>query len=1124
MRNILIFIIFITNILALQAQTPELRIPTAHECEHFTFSKDDKMLLTIGHNVLKIWDMEGPYLLKSLKWAGLDTLYNQQIMFSNDAERVYVCANGYLKSINLRTLEFEKNQITLPKPESTVLSTDGKVLYSLAANYIDDKSKIQKTDLITGKTFTLLEFKLKSNDYPDGIDVAKSMEISPDGAFLMAQGYEKGGFIFDLKSNKIIKFFAPQMPMFFNKNGNIITSTHINVDENSTNLTNPKYLLEEIEMGTWKTVRKLPLTLKIDDIGEANGIVWVSDDHKNKVLFETNRYFHVFDAKTFTVSKRLKYTLGKTFGSSHFVEISDGGKYFFANSSMECFSMETGNLVKKVGIMPFLPFNLVEANLGEAQGIFAGYKFLHFDKKGFRVEMLPMLEGCDEYNYLQRSIYRLMPSQKKVWMTSGGGLNNYELKSYNLGTDTSLVSNVDIESDIMRTAIDMRAYDDNNSLIISSEDRLIVMDVKTLKQKQQIVFGNEYYNAHFSRRDENYILERSADRSKVIIHLKKSGENGDEHRIACFDLQQKRMIWSYDEPNELGNPIYAEGGKQVWLINQSGNFIKLEAQSGKVIHKSAKIAYADAQSQISVSGKYMLNFINTDESVFGITQVNVVDLATLQLKYSLKQQTLPYICYLFIENERLLVTQDEDLKIWEVATGKLLARIILIEGGSDWIVATPDGRFDGSPMGLKKMHYVKGREIIPLEQLYEGFYTPNLLSEVMDANSVKTSLPIEINKIKMPPTVRIVNKALGLRNLEVVDEEIPNYESTTKTVILSVEADGLTEKVTEIRLYHNGKLLNEGTRGFKPVSESSNKSQQDFEVTLLSGENRFKAVAINSQRTESKPGEINIRYKAAPEEKKVDDGITLHLIVVGINQYKNAKHNLNYAEADALSFKDELKKNCGKVVANCQEYYITNEKAVKEGITAALEKVVANAKPQDVFLFYYAGHGVVAENNEFYLVPHDVTQIYGNDGGLAQKGLSAIELRNFSTKIKAQKQLFILDACHSSGALTAIAQRGAAEEKAIAQLARSTGTHWLTAAGTEQYASEFAQLGHGVFTYVLLEGFKGAADGNNDNKITVKEIDAYLQDQVPILTEKYKGSAQYPSSYGNGQDFPVGVH
>jgi uncharacterized caspase-like protein len=103
-----------------------------------------------------------------------------------------------------------------------------------------------------------------------------------------------------------------------------------------------------------------------------------------------------------------------------------------------------------------------------------------------------------------------------------------------------------------------------------------------------------------------------------------------------------------------------------------------------------------------------------------------------------------------------------------------------------------------------------------------------------------------------------------------------------------------------------------------------------------------------------------------------------------------------------------------------------------------------------------------------------------------------------------------------------VAQRGAAEEKAIAQLARSTGTHWLTAAGSEQFASEFSQLGHGVFTYVLLQDLSGAAD-TGDGKITVKELDAYLQEQAPELTQKYKGTPQYPVSFGFGQDFPVGA-
>ncbi|MBK7939124.1 MAG: hypothetical protein IPJ82_19510 [Lewinellaceae bacterium] len=116
----------------------------------------------------------------------------------------------------------------------------------------------------------------------------------------------------------------------------------------------------------------------------------------------------------------------------------------------------------------------------------------------------------------------------------------------------------------------------------------------------------------------------------------------------------------------------------------------------------------------------------------------------------------------------------------------------------------------------------------------------------------------------------------------------------------------------------------------------------------------------------------------------------------------------------------------------------------------------------------------------------------------------------------------MLDACQSAGALNDAASRGAAEEKAIAQLARSTGTHWLTASGSEQFAGEFTQLGHGVYTYCLLEGLSGSAD-SGDGKITVKELDAYLQSQVPEVSQKYKGTPQYPASYGFGNDFPLGV-
>ncbi len=191
-----------------------------------------------------------------------------------------------------------------------------------------------------------------------------------------------------------------------------------------------------------------------------------------------------------------------------------------------------------------------------------------------------------------------------------------------------------------------------------------------------------------------------------------------------------------------------------------------------------------------------------------------------------------------------------------------------------------------------------------------------------------------------------------------------------------------------------------------------------------------------------------------------------------------------------------------------------------------MEKVQKEAHEQDMLIFYYAGHGMMSEGTtreiEFFIVPHDVTQLYGKDEMLFDKAISASEIKEISRKINAQKQVFILDACQSAGALDAMARRGVAEERAIAQLARSTGTFWITATGSEQFATEFEALGHGIFTYAVIEGLQGKADGlNPDKSITVRELTAYIESRVPELSEKYKGKLQFPSSYSFGNDFPL---
>jgi uncharacterized caspase-like protein len=102
------------------------------------------------------------------------------------------------------------------------------------------------------------------------------------------------------------------------------------------------------------------------------------------------------------------------------------------------------------------------------------------------------------------------------------------------------------------------------------------------------------------------------------------------------------------------------------------------------------------------------------------------------------------------------------------------------------------------------------------------------------------------------------------------------------------------------------------------------------------------------------------------------------------------------------------------------------------------------------------------------------------------------------------------------------AMKGASEEKAIAQLARSAGITVISATQTEQSAQEIKELKHGLFTYTLLQGMEGKADGSpKDNRITVSELSAYVQAQIPELSKKYRSKPQYPNVYMRGQDFPI---
>jgi|GEM_PF-452304 len=438
-------------------------------------------------------------------------------------------------------------------------------------------------------------------------------------------------------------------------------------------------------------------------------------------------------------------------------------------------------------------------------------------------------------------------------------------------------------------------------------------------------------------------------------------------------------------------------------------------------------------------------------------------------------------------------SRDGTVKFWDTETGKEIAQFIAFTDG-EWIVMTPEGYFNASPNGAKYINVRIGNQVYSIDNFYEKYYDPAYVASVLQGKDVRPVADIR-DGVALPPEVRIVSPET---NTEVKSEE----------VTITISAKDMGGGIDEIRLYHNGKAVGEDTRGVKIVPKVDI-STKDYTITLVDGTNNFRAVGYSRDRTESNPSEIVIKL-LAPEKD-----ISLFVLSVGINEYKNPALNLNYAEPDAKAIVDFFRRSGDDLFKTSEIREIYNGQATKIKILSLL-KELESSSPQDVVLIYLAGHGENI-NEKWYFIPHELTYPEREEDVIA-KAISSDELSNSIKNIKAQKILVLIDACKSGAALLAF--RGFEDRKALSQLSRATGVHVVAASSKDQFAAEVKDLGHGVFTYTLLDGLNGKAASKGEN-VTVRKLMLYIDEQLPELTKKYRQEAQYPVVDSKGMDFPL---
>jgi uncharacterized caspase-like protein len=142
-----------------------------------------------------------------------------------------------------------------------------------------------------------------------------------------------------------------------------------------------------------------------------------------------------------------------------------------------------------------------------------------------------------------------------------------------------------------------------------------------------------------------------------------------------------------------------------------------------------------------------------------------------------------------------------------------------------------------------------------------------------------------------------------------------------------------------------------------------------------------------------------------------------------------------------------------------------------------------------------------------YLLPHD-----GSPRLLEKTAILRDELFSDIQKTNPKSVTVFLDTCYSGVTRNEemlIAGRPImikAKEQSI-----PSGFTLFSAASNEQISRPLEEAKHGMFSYFLMKGMEGDADTNNDNKITARELHAYVEQNV---VQQSSGS-QTPGLQGN---------
>ena len=1118
--------IFFTTLLflpiALCAQPIELRVQTGHTgfAKSMALSQDGKWLASAGTDkLIKIWDVRTGRELKSFFH---ETLI-QPLIVSIGMNRKYL-ATASVYEVRLWDLEnnIEVENFSCPLFINQSMAFKGIALSPVAnilavGNY-EETGVIGLVDVPSGKLIK----KLTGH-----VDYVLSLDFSADGKNLVSGGLDKVVRVWDVAKGKEVHQLRKHQDAVYAVDygsNNVIASCSM---YNNITLWDGASGEEKISFkGADKDLTANHVQLSPD------GNFLLSCDDRNYRLWDISKGIELLSISTFMKEF-------PTLSQQNHAIFSNDSKYFYTNLPF----ISTYNLKGKK-IREFKGLEVYNDELGfDANGIYPIEAKFAKDYALIRYWNINQIT-TKKINAMAGGKIFFSPGLKFIAVPSGftGSAGKGDVLSAKTtkveilnGQTGDKIAEVKGHSNTVKS---IAFSSDNSWMATASADNTIrIWNTTDFKEQMKIDGLPVTYSSGFTK------LIASPDNSRLFVI-------GYQGPVQVYEVASGKLLSQITvgvEGSAAGasllaisdnNKYLAVGHSKTELSRGNAKGQKIGSIKGKSIGMYHVITVYDA-----ATGKE-INSVNTGSSfLHAITfKPGSSRLVSADFNGGLKEYDFPsgnlvkeykghrshIKSIAFNKQGTLLVSgsMDGTVRLWNTETGEELVSYITTDS-LNFAAVTKGNNYYCSKDAIQKIHFVSGDKVFLFEQYDVNFNRPDLVLEKLNGSpelieAYRNAYKKRIAKMGLAESDMSVNQT----NPDLTLSKLPEEVSTQNPKInYSLSATDPQNKLSAIHA-----LINDvpvfGAEGISVKSLATTSIQKDIEVELTHGQNLVTTYVVNDKGIESERESFEIFYEN--ESAKPD----LYLITLGTSEFNQPGFNLNYASKDATDVSNAFKTKTN-LFANIYNFSLLNQQVTLQNINN-LRAELKKTKPNDVVVVFFAGHGLLDKDLNYFLSTYTVN--FKNPG---ENGLPYDNLSGLLDNIAARKKLIFIDACHSGEvdkeSVITVAVKSeqansglvfrAVGDKTIqgktglensfelmkylfTDLRKNSGATIISAAGGTEVASETDEWKNGAFTFCLLNGLKnGLADADHDGKIMLSELKDYMYKAVPQLT----GGKQQPT-------------